>query len=190
MTDWLGMAARPRTPRPELKATVLARAFAAGRRGVPWMPLAAAAALVLALGMVWAGWQARQLAHERNRLAAELVAVRDTLDLVRSPGARLHFDVMTGGRAGTVTFFADSASGRWLVSCNGLAPNRPGETYQVWFVTAAGMRSALLMPMHDDSPMIAAVGMPDEAVMGVAMSVEPEGGSADPKGPMLFKRML
>lgn len=188
--DWLGMAARSRRPRPELKAAVLARAFAAGRRGAPWAPLAAAAALVLAMGMAWAGWHARQLGAERNRLATELAAVRDTLDLVRSPGARLHFDVFTGGRAGTVTFFADSSSGRWLVSCNGLAPNAPGETYQVWFVTATGMRSALLMPMHDDSPMIAAVGMPDEPVMGVAMSVEPEGGSADPRGQLLFKRML
>src|SRR2546430_8607086 len=46
MTDWLGMAARPRSPHPELKARVLARALER-RRGIA--PLAAAAALLLVL---------------------------------------------------------------------------------------------------------------------------------------------
>src|SRR2546428_557788 len=47
MTDWLGMAAHPRSPHPELKARVLGRALQRPRR--IW-PLAAAAAFLLAAG--------------------------------------------------------------------------------------------------------------------------------------------
>lgn len=81
---------------------------------------------------------------------------------------------------------------RWLISCHNLAPNAPGEAYQLWFVTETGMRSAHVMVMRDDRPMIAAVPMPAGAgrVLGAAMSVEPEGGSPELRGPILFKRML
>ncbi len=48
MTDWLGLSAAPRTPRPELKGRVLARALAPRRR---WRgPLAAAAMITLVGG--------------------------------------------------------------------------------------------------------------------------------------------
>src|SRR5438067_515800 len=48
MTDWLGLSAAPRTPRPELKGRVLARGLAPRRR---WHgPLAAAAVITLAVG--------------------------------------------------------------------------------------------------------------------------------------------
>src|SRR3989442_8678718 len=40
MTDWLGMAAHPRPPRPELKGRVVARALASRRRGA-WLGAAA-----------------------------------------------------------------------------------------------------------------------------------------------------
>src|SRR5207244_11587269 len=49
MTDWLGMAAHPRTPRPELKARVVARVLASRRRAVGWR-VAAARALVVGGG--------------------------------------------------------------------------------------------------------------------------------------------
>src|SRR2546426_29537 len=42
MTDWLGMAAHPQPPRPELKARVVARALASRRRGA-WVGAAAGA---------------------------------------------------------------------------------------------------------------------------------------------------
>lgn len=191
--NWLGMAVRPRTPRAELRERVLARAYAAGRRRRPWRPLAAAATVVLALGALAARsvWQLGRLRAEREVLAARATALRDTLDLVRRPGARVfHIPVVTDGRAGSVTIFADTATQRWLVTCNGLSPNAPGQAYQIWFVTESGMSSALVMPMTNDRPMIAAIAMPDVAVTGVAMSVEPERGSPEPSGPVLFKRAM
>src|SRR5690348_4489604 len=67
MTDWLGMGASPRTPRPELKGRVLERARMRQRR---W-PLAVAALLLVGAG--GAGWWAKRtidaLTVERARLA-------------------------------------------------------------------------------------------------------------------------
>ena len=56
MTDWLGMSVPPRTPRPELKGRVLARALARWRR---W-PLAVAAALVVVAAGVGSAWWAQR----------------------------------------------------------------------------------------------------------------------------------
>jgi len=182
MSDWLGMTSEPRAPRPELKGRVLERAFAV-RPGTPWWALAAAAALPLALiggGLLW---------RQTNRLERGLAATRDTLDLLRNPGTRvIPIPVVVGTRTGELTIFADTVSHRWLVACHNMAPNAPGQAYQLWFVTEAGMRMAAVMPMEGDAPMVLALDMPVGAgkVMGVAMSVEAREGSAEPKGPMLF----
>jgi len=182
VSDWLGMSSAPRAPRPELKARVLERAFAA-RHGMPWWGLAAAAALPLALlgsGLLW---------RHATRLERGLAATRDTLNLLRNPGTRvIPIPVVVGARTGEITIFADTVSHRWLVTCHNLAPNAPGQAYQLWFVTEQGMRVAAVMPMDEDVPMVMALDMPSGAgkVMGVALSVEAREGSAEPKGPMLF----
>ena len=197
MTDWLGMTPNPRDPRPELRARVLARAVRrrARRR---WVWLAAAAVLVLAL-MGGVGYWAREaivaLSADRDRLAAELAAVRDTLGFVRGPATRVAWiPVTTNGRLGAVTIFADSASRRWLVRCEGMAPNEPDETYQIWFVTSAGLKRAAVMTMdaQEATVMAMAFGVPDDVglVTGAAMSIEPRGGSAAPRGPMVFHLRL
>lgn len=182
MSDWIGMEVTPRPPRPELKARVLDRAFRA-RPAAPRWALAAAAALVLSLvgaGLLW---------QRSARLEARLLATRDTLDLLRRPGTRvIPIPVVVGSRTGELTIFADSVTHRWLVTCHNLAPNAPGQAYQLWFVTKQGMRAAAVMPMDRDAPMVMALDMPSGAgkVMGVAMSVEVREGSASPRGPMLF----
>ena len=202
MTDWLGMTPHPRAPRPELRARVLARAVrpgaGGGRHGVRWGWLAAAAGLVLALGGAagyWARAQILALGAEQDRLAAELAAVRDTLGFVRGPATRVAWvPVTTNGRLGGVTIFADSATRRWLVRCEGMAPNEPDETYQIWFVTPAGMKRAALMTMGEEESTVMAMAfeVPDDvgSVTGAAMSIEPRGGSAEPRGPMVFHLRL
>jgi hypothetical protein len=196
MTDWLGMAARPRTPRPELKARVLARAFASRRH--PWR-LAAAAGLALAVvgggggGAYWSYRTVTGLRAERERLAATIASLQDSLELVRSVDAIVvSIPVTTGGRVGSVTIFADTARHRWLVRCDGLAPNAPDQAYQLWLITDQGMKSAALMPMDHEQPMVMTLEMPQGSgrVMGAAMTIEPRVGSAQPHGPMVFRRML
>ena len=182
MSDWIGMDPSPRTPRPELKGRVLARALATRPVATAW---GLAAAAVLALALVGSGllWRRTTLLEQR------LAATRDTLDLLRRPGTRvIAIPVVVGSRTGELTIFADTVSHRWLVTCHNMAPNAPGQAYQLWFVTERGMRTAALMLMERDIPMMVALDMPSGAgkVMGVAMSVEAREGSAEPKGPMLF----
>jgi anti-sigma-K factor RskA len=192
MTDWLGMLVAPRTPRPELKARVLHRALARRRR---W-PLAAAALLVAGAG--GAGWWAYRtigaLTAERDRLATRIAALEDTVStFIHGPGTQLvQIPVSTGGRVGAVTIFADSVRHRWLVRCDGLAPNARDQAYQLWFVTETGMETAAVMPMDDDRTMVMALEMPRAGgrVLGAAMSIEPRAGSPSPSGPMVFHRML
>jgi hypothetical protein len=182
MSHWIGMGVAPRVPRPELKALVLGRALAARRAPRAWA-LALAAVLALALagsGLLW---------RRVSRLEGRLAATHDTLDLLRQPGTRvISIPVVVGSRTGDLTIFADSVSHRWLVTCHNLAPNAPGEAYQIWFVTEQGMRVAALMPMDQSTPMVVALETPRGAgrILGVAMSLEVRQGSAQPKGPMLF----
>jgi hypothetical protein len=202
MTDWLGMIPNPRPPRPDLRAQVLARAVRPRAGRGRWVWRAAAAVLVLA-GLGGAGYWARDtivaLSAERDRLTAELAAVRDTLGFVRGTATRVAWvPVTTNGRLGGVTIFADSAARRWLVRCEGMAPNEPDETYQIWFVTAGGMKRAASMTMdeQESSVMAMAFDVPDDVgpVTGAAMSIEPRagggGGSAEPRGPMVFHLRL
>jgi hypothetical protein len=200
MTDWLGMIPKPREPRPELRARVLARATRPESRARRWGWLAAAAVVAIALGG-GAGYWTRAtivaLSAQRDRLAAELAAVRDTLGFVRGPATRVAWvPVTTNGRLGGVTIFADSAARRWLVRCEGMAPNEPNETYQIWFVTEGGLRRAAVMTMDEEQATVMAMAfdVPDDVgpVTGAAMSIEPRvaADSAAPRGPMVFHLRL
>lgn len=192
MTDWLGMLAAPRSPRPDLKGRVLARALAPRRtwRGA----LAAAALITLAVGggAWWAYRTIDALTAERAILAARVRALEDTVaTFIHGPATRLiQIPVSTGGRVGSVTIFADSTRHRWLVRCDGLAPNARDQAYQLWFITDRGMSTAAVMPMDEDRPMVMALEVPPGGVLGAAMSIEPRAGSGSPSGPMVFHRLL
>ena len=205
MTDWLGLLAAPRTPRPELKGRVLARAQAAPRRWRWGRPLAAAALIMIVVGGGAGAWWVDRtigaLTVERDGLATRVHALEDTVStFIHGPATRLiQIPVSTGGRVGSVTIFADSVRHRWLVRCDGLAPNARDQAYQLWFITDRGIATAAVMPMDQDKPMVMALEMPrgggggggaDQRVLGAAMSIEPRAGSASPSGPMVFHRLL
>ena len=181
MSEWLGMAAAPRPPRPELKDRVLRRAQSARR--IPWAMLAAAV-LVGALaggGLFWL---------RASSLEGDLTAARDTLDLLRQPGGRvLMIPVTTAGRPGAMTVYADSLTRRWLVTCHHFTPNLPGQAYQLWFLVGSVARPAAVMPMEHDVPMLMTLEVPPGVgkVTGLAMSVEPRAGSTTPTGALVFR---
>ncbi len=194
MTDWLGMLAAPRTPRPELKGRVVARALARRRRWGARLAAAAVITLILGGGGWWAYRTIGRLTAERDGLVTRVQALEDTVStFIHGPATRLiQIPVSTGGRVGSVTIFADSARHRWLVRCDGLAPNARDQAYQLWFITDRGMATAALMPMDQDQPMVMGLEMPraDRRVMGAAMSIEPRAGSPSPSGPMVFHLLL
>jgi anti-sigma-K factor RskA len=194
MSDWLGMSARPLLPRSGLKAEVLARARASRRRSPRWPGLAAAAALVAAGGGAWWSYTTvTRLRLERDRLVTEVAAARDSLSYLVGAGSRvIQIPVSTSGRVGAITIFADSTKRRWLVRCEGLAPNASDQAYQLWFLTDRGMKSAAVMAMDTDMPMVLALELPGDSsrVTGAAMSVEARRGATAPRGPMVFRLNL
>jgi hypothetical protein len=193
MSDWLGMAARPVPPRPELRAAVLARAARSGQ-GRAWAYAAAATFLLVALGVgVWARSRIEALDAARLALERRVTALEDTLALLHGRHTRVtQIPVTTGGRLGSVTIFEDTLRHRWLVRCEHLARNEPDEAYQLWFVTPQGVRPAHLMAMDSEEPMSVVLEMPDDGapVRGAAMSIEPRTGSAEPTGPLVFRLVL
>jgi anti-sigma-K factor RskA len=159
-------------------------------------PLAVVALLVAAGGA--GGWWTYRtivaLGAERDRLATRLAALEDTVSsFIHGPATRLiQIPVSTGGRVGSVTIFADSLGHRWLVRCDGLAPNAPDQAYQLWFITDRGMAPAALLPLDVDRAMVAALELPGTGarVLGAAMTIEPRTGSPQPRGPVVFRGEL
>jgi anti-sigma-K factor RskA len=127
-------------------------------------------------------------------LSGTLDRYRDTLNtFLRGPASHvLYAPVTTNGRLGAVTILTDAVSRRWLVRCEGLAPNETDETYQLWFLTDQGPRAAGLMPMMTSDPMTMTLAVPEDSVRvtGVAMSIEPRDGSTKPTGPVVFRMSL
>src|SRR2546428_11466765 len=193
MTDWLGMAPPPRSPHPDLKARVLGRAL---RPRLRVWPLAAAALVLLVGGSggYWAARTIRALGAERDTLATHLAALQDTVNsFIHGTATRLvQVSVSTGGRLGAVTIFADSAHHRWLVRCDGLAPNEPDQAYQLWLITGQGLKTAAGMAMDQDRPMVMALNMPagDARRRGGAHGTRPRAGAAEPPGPIGFPPLL
>lgn len=188
MTGWLSMGVTPRTPRPEVRAQVLARAFGTST-SYSWrsrIPLAMAAAALMVVAASF--FTVRSL----QQLRAEVAQLRDSLASAswQLPGAHaIAIPVTTAGRRGAITVMADSASKVWVITCLHLTPNAPGEAYQFWFVTDAGLQNAAVMPMDGPEPMAMSVSVPAGA-RGLAMSLEPRAGSPVPRGPLFFRRAL
>jgi hypothetical protein len=113
---------------------------------------------------------------------------RDTLAMVLGPHSRsIAIPVTTGGRLGAVTIFEDTAARRWLVRCENVARSERDQAYQLWLFTEAGVRSARTWALDQDAPWVALIDLPvGTAVVGVALSIEPRGGSAEPTGPTVF----
>ena len=160
-----------------------------------WRFAAAAIITLAAAGGVWRSYHTiGRLTAERDTLVGRVEALEDTVrTFLRAPTTQvIQIPVSTGGRVGSVTIFADSVRHRWLVRCDGLAPNARDQAYQLWFITDQGMATAAVMPMDQDKPMMMGLEMPgaDQRVLGAAMSIEPRGGSATPTGPMVFRRLL
>jgi len=114
-------------------------------------PLAAAALITLAVRAARGGAYRTigTLTADRDGLPTRVHALEDTVStFIHGPATQLiQIPVSTGGRVGSVTIFADSVRHRWLVRCDGLAPNARDQAYQLWFITERGMATAAVMPI-------------------------------------------
>ena len=193
---WLPMGAPPASPRPGLRRRIVEHALEGPRRRMPrWLaPVAVAASLLLAVG-VWVGARGEARAA-REALAVErarVLALEDTLSVIRHAGRVLYADLEMGAARGGLVIFADETTHRWSVVVHGLPPAPAGERYQFWFITEEGMVRGVEVPPSTERPMMFTTGMPPRggAVMGAALTVEPAGApDGPPRGKQLAHLML
>ena len=192
---WLPMAVAPVAPRPGLRRELVEAVLGNARGARQWMvPLAAAAALVLMVG-VW-GWgreRTTSLTREVANLKQQLAAVEDTLSIMRSASRILQATIQVDGHQGGLMIFADDRTHRWNVVVHGLPPAAPGQVYQFWFICEDGMVRSAEVHVDGNTPALMTLGMPSVggAVMGAALTLEPAAdSSAGPHGKELVHLML
>lgn len=191
---WLPMGVAPVAPRPGFRRQALERAL--GRRSSRrWvLPLALAASLLVAVGLVFqlerrVGALEAAVAAQRTALAA----LQDTMSVERHASRVLNASFAMNGERGGMMILADEHSHRWSVVVHGLPPARVGEKYQFWFITDGGMRQGVTLEVVPGKVATFTTGMPpgNAKVMGAALSVEPmDNGGPEMKGPELAKIML
>ena len=75
---------------------------------------------------------------------------------------------------------------RWDFAIHGLAPEPSGRDYQVWFLVGDQPKSAGCFRIEDGRPVFSMLGEMPRGLTGVAVSVEPKGGSSRPTGPVIL----
>ncbi|MBG0856482.1 anti-sigma factor [Streptomyces spinoverrucosus] len=136
---------------------------------VPFATATAAAALVVAaLFAVQADRSERQLAAERDR-------AREIAHVLAAPDARAATGKDAEGR--TLGVIASASEGRAIVTLNGYDDPPDGRVHQLWLMRPQAQPRSLGL-LDDDTPFVAN-GL-DTAATSLAVTVEPDGGSAQP----------
>jgi hypothetical protein len=188
--DWLPMAVNPEVPPPGFARRTAEQIL--GRRGHwgRWVPSGlAAASVLLAIGIGYHSGEQRQtlraeLADRENRL----VALEDTLSVLRGARQVVQTPIAMEGRHGGLLIFQDPASHRWCVVVHGLPPAPAGNVYQFWFITESGMVRSVIVNADTARPAFLTLPMPpvQSPVMGAALTVEPAlNRSSEPQGQQL-----
>ena len=180
VAGFIAGAVPPATPDPALRERVMreARRVRPLRRTplVPW--LAAAAALVLALGLGAAYQrQRRDLAAAQDSLARQeqLIAV------VLSPDAQT-VALASKGQPPSVRLFWNPQQRRIVISARNLPPASAGRTYQLWAIAQGKAPVSVgIFNTAPDGRLITSLDVPAGLVFQVtAVTEEPAGGSPQP----------
>ena len=158
-----------------------------------WLALAASLVAVVSLGSLY------QVTHERDAIAAAYqMAVGDRVvaDSLRAsltdrdhlianltgPQVAVMTLASSGARAPSARMFWDQSVDAWTFVAHNLPKPKPGRTYQLWLVTAKQKISAgTFMPgANGDAVVRATYALPKDALAAVAVTDEPEAGSAQP----------
>ncbi|GAC1516827.1 MAG: hypothetical protein NVS1B4_14300 [Gemmatimonadaceae bacterium] len=170
----------------------------------PWLALAASLLFVVSLGVIESGRRSaetlRRALAAQSAIAARAVARVDTLEravadrnrtlaALTGPGVRVMELTATGRKDPVARMFWDRATNTWTMYAHNLAKPGAGKTYQLWLVTTSGQK--ISAGTFDPSPagdvnMSAVYALGPTALKAVAITVEPEGGVAQPTGPIVI----
>lgn len=166
-------------PPDRLRAAILAGATPpASERQSRWRNavLAAAAAVVIGLGAFGLGTLTRPPA--KQTMAEQVLAAPDVRTVSRPLGP------------GTATVMFSRDRNAAVLVMNNVPPPAPGTVYQMWLVGANGPTSAGTMGTTAVSPSTKAMLDDLGSATGLAFTVEPGTGSAQPTGTMLAELPL
>lgn len=157
--------------------------------------LAAAASIVVLLGtLALYGSQRRELEDLRGRLATATaerqslavgLASRDSLiEALTGPQVEIVQLAATGDRAPSARMFWNHATNRWTLVSHDLGAPPAGRTYQLWLITTTSttpVGAGTFTPDSSGSAVhTATYPLARDALVAVAVSEEPEGGSPQP----------
>jgi hypothetical protein len=175
---WLPLGVDPIPPRPGFKRQVIESVLHPRRGWYRWAyPLAAAASLVLAVG-IWASARA-----EREALIAQVERSELALATFQQAEVIHQASITSDGAAAGLVIFDSPETGRCNVVVHGLPPAPAGEVYRFWFLTEEGELQGTDLPVAEDSPIYVTLERPHGKVMGASLTMEPmEEAGAEPGG--------
>ncbi len=194
---WLPMGVTPVRPRPGFRWRATRAVFGTPRRSpwIVWLPVAAAAGLVLAAGVALRNASVREsaLTSELDRSRLTIAALGDSVAVLRGAARVLQASIAMEQHQGGLLIFADSVTHRWNVVLHGLPDAPAGHAYQFWFICSDGMVKSVELKPLGTGPLFVTLDMPSGGgqVLGAALSVEVKGSAApEPKGKQLAHLML
>lgn len=201
VTGLLAQAAPPATPPPALRERILREARAvrplAARRAsfVPFPRLAAAASLVLAIGLGYAYVHERsgRAAADRHLAAAQdTIAARDSLVAVLLAPDAGTAALAAAGRPPSARLFWSPSRHRVVMAVFDLPPAPAGRTYQLWAIAHGKPVSLGLFNTGPTGRVTAAMMVPADLTFEVtAVTEEPAGGSPQPtQQPFLIGKIV
>lgn len=180
------------SPQPTAATPAIAPTPSLLARAAPWMGLAAAAAIILAIKLQG---DIRDLTAAQALATAEVaelragLAERDSL-LVRltDPEAETVSLASTGAPTPRVKVQLDRKRRLAILSVASLDPAPEGQTYQLWYIVdGTPVPSTTFEPTAGGSVVLASIPLPaDDGVQALAITLEPAGGSQAPTMPILF----
>ncbi|MET9134714.1 anti-sigma factor [Streptomyces antibioticus] len=146
---------------------------------VPFATATAAAALVVA------GLFAVQANRAQDELAAERDRAREIAHVLAAPDARATTGADQRGRS--IGVIASASEGEAVVTLSGYGELPTGQVHQLWLMRPDAQPRSLGL-FAGDTPLVA-TGL-DTAATSLAVTVEPDGGSAQPTGQPIVQLTL
>lgn len=180
-------------PPPSLRGAVMDRVavtpqdrtvvpLGAGTGRISRRPVWVAAAAVAVIALVGLAGLAG-LAGVARAPGPEVAVDPEAVALLAAPDARVV--PLTGTAGGRANFVHSPSQGRGVLVAYELEPLAEDRVYELWVVSGDSLEAAgLLTPAEDGIALHVAEGVGDGT--GVAVTVEPEGGVAQPTGPVVL----
>lgn len=164
---------------------------------VPWLAVAASLLLTAGMGVSLVSTRGRLASAEtdlglRDRTLAQtqqrLSQREATLNSILEPGVQLFQLTASGDPDPGIQFFWNHQQHRAIVHGYRLKAVPAGRAYQLWFIRdGRPVPSVTFKPEADGHAKVEAIPVPEGgAVSAAAITVEPEGGSAQPTSPIVM----